>query len=131
MMKFQNLEGFHHVPDQCCHLPAAIFHQSRCVSSCFFQILPNAAIPFLFHHAFSEHFIMIPPTLPFFTKADMLNPPYNPLWQPFLVCFSTSISNHPRLRAIPESNQIFSLILLSMKQSGNHPPQAPEVKPLE
>ena len=50
------------------------------------RIFPNAAIPFLFHHAFSEHFIMILPTLPFFTKADMVNPPPpttlfgNPFW---------------------------------------------------
>ena len=123
MMKFQNSEGFHHVPDQCCHFPPKLM--------CFVMLFPNPAVffqtlPFL--SSFTMLFLnifMILPTLPLFTKADMVNSPYNPLWQPFMVCFSTSISNHPRLRAILESNQIFSIILLSMKQSGNHPPQQP------
>ena len=165
MMKFQNSEGFHHVPDQCCHFPPKptcfimlfqtlpylsecchSFPLSPCIFRTFhrafsqpFRIFLNPAIPSPFHHAFATHFTMIRPTLPFFTKAVMEKPPYDPLWQPFLVCFSTSISNHPRLRAIPETNQIFFIILLSMKQSGNPPPQAPEtsgvqapeVKPLE
>ena len=61
------------------------------------HIFPNPAIPRLFHHAFAAHFTTIRPMLSFFTKADMVNAPYDPLWQPFLVCFSTSISNHPRL----------------------------------
>ena len=94
MMKFQNSEGFHH---------------SFPLSPCFFQtfhhafskpcrIFLNPAIPSLCHHAFAAHFTMIHPTLPFFTNSPVENPPYDPLWQPFLVCFSTSISNHPRLR---------------------------------
>ena len=63
-MKFQNSEGFHHVLDQCCHFPAAISTKADVFHHAFFKpchIVPNAAIPFLFHHAFSEHFIMLFP----------------------------------------------------------------------
>ena len=99
----QNSEGFHHVPDQCCHFPpkADVFHHD------FFKpchIFPNAAIPFLFHHAFSKpcciflnpaipslfhhafaaHFTMIRPTLPFFIKASEENPPITLFGNPFL-----------------------------------------------
>ena len=85
MMKFQNSIGFHHVPDQCCHFPPKPTDVFCHAFSKPCHIFPKAAIPFLFHHAFSKHFIMILPTLPFFTKADMVNSPPttlfgNPFW---------------------------------------------------
>ena len=114
------------------------------------RIFPNAAIPFLFHHAFSEHFITLFPNLavifwilPFQASFTMLllhiSPWFvlrchfslKPLWKTPLRPSLATLSGlllHLYLqssKAIPESNQISSIILLSMKQSGNHPPQEP------
>ena len=68
------------------------------------------------------------PMLPFSSKVDVVSPPRLPIWQPFLVCFSTSISSQLSPPSIWKRDQIFSWILLSMKQTGKHPPQALEEK---
>ena len=72
-MKFQNSEGFHHVPDQCCHFPPK--------PMCFIMLFSNPAVSFR--------------TLPFLSSFTMHFPNISSCFFQTLLYFSESCHSKP------------------------------------